>query len=87
MSCNYFFRVDSFRLTLILLQALAVNAALGLLITIMIALPIVILSTANIYVGFLCALNIVFCVLAVISMLPIIGWELGVKCLLNYWCC
>lgn len=62
-------------------QALAENAAIGLLITVVVSVPIVIFSTMNIIVGMLCAINIILVVLAVIAMIPIVGWKVGVSVL------
>ncbi len=59
-------------------QTLVTAAIKGIGIGLGVALPILIFATANIYTGLLATLSLILSTLAVVAVIPLGGWKLGV---------
>ena len=55
------------------------SAIFGIVLGIVCALPILILATQNVIIGFLATLCICCCTVCVIGVIPLAGWKLGVS--------
>ena len=62
-----------------LFQVLVWNAFLGIIIGLCIALPILVIATNNIAIGFLATCTLICITIMVLGFIPIVGWKIGVS--------
>lgn len=60
-------------------KALVDNAIFGILLGVLLALPVLVLSTCNIINGVLATLIIAAITACVIGVIPLMGWSMGVS--------
>lgn len=63
----------------LLLQVLSDSAVMGIIIGLSLALPVLVLTTMNIIIGFIAWMVIVMVTVCVLGFIPLLGWKLGVS--------
>ena len=58
------------------------SAVMGIIIGLSLALPVLVLTTMNIIIGFIAWMVIVMVTVCVLGFIPLLGWKLGVIYLL-----
>ena len=67
-----------------LLQVLSDSAVMGIIIGLSLALPVLVLTTMNIIIGFIAWMVIVMVTVCVLGFIPLLGWKLGVSFHLDF---
>lgn len=62
-----------------LFQVLSESAVMGIIIGLSVALPVLVLTTMNIIIGFIAWTVIVMVTVCVVGSIPLLGWKLGVR--------
>ena len=66
------------------LQVLSDSAVMGIIIGLSLALPVLVLTTMNIIIGFIAWMVIVMVTVCVLGFIPLLGWKLGVSFHLDF---
>ena len=72
-------RISNVWPSFLLLQMLIQNAIYGIVISVCLAFPILVIATGNIIVGALATFSLCCCTVCVIGVIPLGGWKLGVS--------
>lgn len=70
--------------TFSIFQSLSTSAVQGVIIGLCLALPLLILTTLNVVIGFLATVVIGLVTACVIGIIPLAGWKLGVRTALHH---